>query len=78
MKMAKCECGCGNRASIVRKDLDSNVFYFLCHNCEINLINLNLSKKQFKHLLENGHKPTEFMLHSDFYTEEGEALQPRW
>lgn len=50
--------------------------YELCLNCLAALINLCLTKEQFKNLLKSGHKDTEFYLHEDFYDEEGNALQP--
>jgi hypothetical protein len=40
------------------------------------LTTYSLTKKQFKNLLKNGHTATEFLLHGDFYDEEGNAQQP--
>lgn len=51
--------------------------YYVCSNCLIALINLSLSKRGFKTLLASGHTDSEFLLHSDFYNADGEALQPR-
>jgi hypothetical protein len=56
---------------------DNGEVYLLCSNCLIELVNLCLSPAHFKSLIRNGHKATEFMLHSDFYDEDGIALQPR-
>ena len=50
--------------------------YKLCMNCLHDLNELNLSPEQFKNLLANGHSNTEFLLHNDFYDEDGDALQP--
>lgn len=72
-----CECGCGNKANVVRTNLLGSARYLLCLNCEIPFVNLALSKEQFKSLLERGHTTKEFMLHEDFYDDDGEALQPR-
>lgn len=54
-----------------------DVPYHVCSNCLIPLVNLSLTKKQFKNLLKNGHKDDEYLLHGDFYDEQGNALQPR-
>lgn len=54
-----------------------NPLYFVCSNCLIRLVNNSLSKKQYNTLLRNGHDSKEFLLHSDFYDENGRALQPR-
>lgn len=51
--------------------------YRLCNNCLFSFVNLNLAPQQFKNLLDNGHSRDEFYLHSDFYDEEGYALQPK-
>jgi len=50
--------------------------YLVCGNCSPPLSNRALSRKQFKNLLQNGHSTSEFLLHSDFYDEDGNALQP--
>lgn len=74
-----CECGCGN-IGLVRLSItaDQNAIrYDVCMNCLIALVNLSLSPKQFKSLLRRGHKDTEYLLHGDFYDNEGNALQPR-
>ena len=51
--------------------------YKVCQNCLSPLVNICLTRKQFKNLLKNGHKASEFLLHDDFYDERGKALQPR-
>ncbi|KKL65299.1 hypothetical protein LCGC14_2156430 [marine sediment metagenome] len=50
--------------------------YLLCSNCLIRLVNNALPSKSWKKLIANGHSKHEFLLHGDFYDEEGEALQP--
>ena len=50
--------------------------YKVCSNCLLPLVGEALDKKQFKNLLKSGHKDEEFLLHEDFYDEEGRALQP--
>ena len=50
--------------------------YHVCSNCLGQLVNLELTKKQFKTLLKNGHTDEEYLLHGDFYDEQGNALQP--
>ena len=74
----KCECDCGNKAQLVRTDVLGNCRYLVCANCEIDLVNISLSKKQFMALLKNGHTTEEHSLHDDFYDEKGTALQPRF
>lgn len=54
---------------------DKKVVYRVCTNCLDDLVNLSLSKKQFFNLLDNGHDPCEHLLHSDFYDDNGNALQ---
>ena len=51
--------------------------YKLCANCLDELIHLALSQKHYKNLLKNGHDADEYFIHSDFYDEDGNALQPR-
>lgn len=75
-KKDKCECDCGNGAQSEMTMLNSGGTYRLCLNCQFQLINLCLSKKQYLALLKNGHKANEFYLHDDFYDEDGTALQP--
>ena len=70
----KCQCECGNESTTIL--VNYNEAYHLCANCVFDLINLNLKPEQFKALLRNGHSNTEFYLHSDFYDEDGNALQP--
>ena len=36
-----------------------------------------LSAEEYKKLIENGHDPEEYLLHSDFYTRDGQSLQAR-
>ena len=78
----ECECDCGNDANVMHEDLDAlnsiglPLKYFLCKNCEMDFVNIALSKEQFKALLKHGHTTKEFMLHGDYYDEEGTALQP--
>jgi len=71
----KCECGCGNDTHLML--IDRKTIYNVCHNCMIDLINLNLSKEQFAELIANDHTTDQFLLHDDFYDSKGRALQPR-
>ena len=61
---------------VLTDTLDASVSYYLCGNCLPALVNYHLSKKQFRHLLKAGHTTMEFLLHEDFYDEDGRALQP--
>jgi len=49
--------------------------YKVCSNCLLELVGHALNKNQFKNLLKSSHKEGEFLLHSDFYDEKGNALQ---
>jgi hypothetical protein len=40
------------------------------------LTTYNLRPEQYKNLLKNGHESSEFLLHEDFYDENGIAQQP--
>ena len=52
-----------------------DVPYHICSNCLNRLVNLDLTKKQFKTVLKNGHTDDEYLLHGDYYNEQGKALQ---
>jgi hypothetical protein len=56
--------------------LGTDKTYKVCSNCLLPLVGHALSKKQFNKLLKSSHKRDEFLLHSDFYSEQGEAMQP--
>lgn len=72
----KCE-GCGSVIQwFLRDRYHPEVIYNVCSNCLLDLVMNSLSKKQFSNLLKSDHKTSEFLLHGDFYSEEGEALQP--
>lgn len=75
IQMAGCECECGFGVQVMLRD-DTSEFH-LCMNCLISLVNLNLTKEQYRALIEIGHDRTEHLLHDDFYDDEGNALQPR-
>jgi len=73
----KCEdCKKNNAQSHLGLGKDT---YKLCLNCLVDLVNLKLTKTQFKNLLKKKHSKQEFYLHSDFYDKDGTALQPaKW
>jgi hypothetical protein len=73
--MEQCE-SCGSEKQWELKSMYGDKTYGVCSNCLTNLVGLNLSKKQFKALLKAGHTDDEFLLHEDFYDEQGNALQP--
>jgi hypothetical protein len=50
--------------------------YAVCANCLLFLTTHSLRPEMYKNLLKNGHKATEFLLHDDFYDDEGNAMQP--
>ena len=50
--------------------------YKCCYACACDLLYFKLTPKQFKKFLICGHNVDEFLLHDDFYTKGGKALQP--
>lgn len=73
--MVKCDC-CNNESQWVLKSVYGDKDYNVCSNCLSDLTNFHLSKKQFKNILKAGHSTDEFLLHDDFYDENGQMLQP--
>ncbi len=72
----KCEiCGSELQWTLV-DEYHPEVKYKVCSNCLIHLVNNALPSKSWKKLIKNGHNENEFILHGDFYDEEGNALQP--
>lgn len=51
--------------------------YAVCANCHIALVMVCLSPKQYLRAKDHGGDVNRFYLHDDFYTEFGEALQPK-
>ena len=73
----KCECCKKTEHQFLLTDTyDNSVSYFVCSCCLQELVNHNLSKKQYRHLIKAGHTNLEYLLHDDFYDGEGNALQP--
>lgn len=78
--MKECQACEERPAQVELKDINDGSEekpYELCHNCLIELVNLELNQQQFRSLIRHGHSVNEFLLHSDFYDERGRALQPR-
>ncbi len=78
-KSQKCEC-C-NKFPVMYELRDvyrtsTGTTYKVCVNCLIGLVNYSLSKEQYRNLIDNGHVSSEFLLHEDFYDENGDAVQP--
>jgi hypothetical protein len=79
MKPEKMKCECCKKFPhqwVLTDTLDNSVSYFVCSNCLPALVEYNLSRKQFGNLIKSGHSLDEFLLHEDFYDEDGTALQP--
>ena len=72
LEETKCQA-CGKEGVVILID---DVIYEVCHNCLIDLVNVSLSRKQFKALVEI-HSDQAFLLHGDFYDGKGNALQPK-
>ena len=78
MTMKKCEACKSNEIQWNLVDnYNKQIKYNVCCNCINELINISLSKTQFNNLLNSGHTTKEFLLHDDFYDEDGNALQGR-
>ena len=77
-KQGVCEA-CGERhVQWILKDAYGNAKdYRVCSICLLLLVNTNLSSENFENLLSKGHSDNEFLLHGDFYDDEGNALQPK-
>lgn len=70
----KCNCCNFQEAFTITTNFST---YHLCKNHLIDFWCLNLSKKDFKQLYKKDESGTcDFELHDDFYSEDGEALQP--
>jgi hypothetical protein len=79
MKPEKMKCECCKKVPHqweLIDTLDASVSYFVCSNCLPDLVTYNLKKKQLRNLAKSGHTQSEFLLHEDFYDEDGTALQP--
>jgi hypothetical protein len=79
MKPEKMKCECCKKAPhqwVLVDTLDASVSYFVCMCCLPDLVTYNLKKKQLRNLAKSGHTANEFLLHEDFYDEDGNALQP--
>jgi hypothetical protein len=78
MKCEACEGPLSVKSTLTEEyDGERTSKYVLCANCLLQLVTLSLTKRQFKNLIKNGHSPDEFYLHGDFYSESGEAMQPK-
>lgn len=69
--MKKCQCCQKFEKQVILKD---DVEYHLCHNCLFSLVTMSLNSEQYLNLVKI-HGDTAFLLHCDFYDEEGNALQ---
>jgi hypothetical protein len=77
MTLKLCEsCGKFEVQWKLKDQIGDNKTYNVCTNCLQGLMLYDLSPVEYKNLLKNGHKATEFLLHDDFYDEDGRALQP--
>ena len=79
MKPEKMKCECCKKAEHqwqITDTLDNSVSYFVCSCCLPDLVTYNLKKKQIRNLIKSGHTRDEFLLHEDFYDDDGNALQP--
>jgi len=56
--------------------IDGDTTYKLCPNHLLSLVELRLSVKEAKKLIQK-HGNQTFYLHEDFYDEQGHALQPK-
>lgn len=71
----KCEACKKSNVQVELKVL-GNTTYRLCMNCNELINRYALSPQLYNNLIKSGHKKTEFLLHSDFYDDNGNPLQP--
>lgn len=57
-------------------EMKDDVLFKICHNCIFLLVTCSLEPEQWKNLVVF-HGETPFYLHSDFYDDDGNALQPQ-
>ena len=73
-----CECCVEYKLQWELVNAYNQTTYRVCTICLGDLVNRNLTKKQFFALLGAGHSANEHLLHGDFYdAETWKALQPR-
>ena len=71
-----CECCKENEVQYELKSSIVNVTYKVCGNCLQPLVCYQLEPEQFKNLLATGHNDEEFLIHGDFYDDDGVMQQP--
>ncbi len=57
--------------------VDQKTEYYLTRNEAVRLFGHRLNKEEYKKLIEHGRSTEEFLLHDDFYDEDGQAMQPK-
>jgi hypothetical protein len=70
-----CEACKTNKINVVETCDDPNQPYKLCNQCHERLLKLSLRPIEWYNLAVV-HSPNKFLLHDDFYDEDGEASQP--
>ena len=70
-----CEACKRNEATVVEIGDDPNQPYNLCDSCHERLLKYSLRPLEWYNLAVT-HSPNKFLLHDDFYEEDGEACQP--
>ncbi|MGS2778279.1 hypothetical protein ACVBAX_12990 [Robertmurraya sp. GLU-23] len=70
-----CEACKRNEINVVETSDDSNQPYKLCNQCHERLLKYSLRPIEWYNLAVV-HSPNKFLLHDDFYEEDGEACQP--
>jgi hypothetical protein len=70
-----CEACKGNEINVIETSDDPNQPYKLCNQCHERLLKYSLRPIEWYNLAVV-HSPNKFLLHDDFYEEDGEACQP--
>jgi len=65
----------GQKGAVKYEDADAT--YILAPDIMLRLINLSLHKREYRKLIKNRNGKIPFLLHDDFYGDDGTAYQPR-
>ncbi|MEK6953066.1 MAG: hypothetical protein AABX29_08695 [Nanoarchaeota archaeon] len=70
------KCEACRKSNVQAELIIGGITYKICMNCLLPFVAHALTPEQFNNMLISSHKKTDFMLHDDFYDDDGHALQP--